>query len=149
MKQKLAVFDIDGTLCKAHLGVEFLKEMSALNAIRGVSQELFDRQYEEWSHETARTAYYDKYFDDYYTSRLVGVDRSVFNEAGKRVAQHAFANLCKEVLTALESHCNEGRFILIISKSPEQAVREIARLVHANDCWGWRFNFDITDKYVD
>lgn len=149
MQRQFAVFDIDGTLCNSHLGVEFLKEMAGLDAIHGISRPQFDEQYLEWSQQEDRTAYYNKYFDDYYSSRLIGVGKEVFEEAGQKVARHAFAHFYTDVLSELQHHQHEGRFILIVSKSPEHAVREIAKLVHADDYWGWQFNFDISGKYID
>lgn len=147
--KKIAVFDIDRTLSGIHLGVEFLKKMAELGAIQTVSQEVFMRQYKEWSRSHDKTEYYDIHFDDYYTSRLIGVDKHTFEEAGRRVAADAFPHFYKEVLAELQDAQVAGRFIMLISKSPEQAVAEIANLVRANGHWGWQFNFDDSDKYID
>ncbi len=132
-----------------HLGVEFLKEMAILGAIQGISKDVFEAQYAEWTAEADRTAYYNKYFDDYYTSRLFGVKKDVFEEAGRKVAEHVSHTLYIEVLDELKHHQAEGRFILVISKSPEQAVSHIAGLLKVDDYWGWQFNFDSSNKYVN
>jgi len=146
--KKIAILDIDGTLSNSHLGVEFLKEMSALGAIKGVNQALFTKQYEAWAQSSEKTDYYDRYFDQYYDTRLVGVDKRVFEEAGRRIANHAYPHFYTETLTELKRHQAEGRFIILISKSPEQAVAKIAELVEAGTHWGWQFNFDHAGKYV-
>lgn len=146
--KKIAVFDIDGTLSNFHLGVEFLKEMSTLNAIKGISQAIFSQQYKEWTQSSEKTAYYDRYLDQYYDIGLVGVEKNVFEEAGQRIADHAFPHFYQETLTELKKHQDEGRFIILISKSPEQAVAKIAELINADAHWGWQFNFDSANKYV-
>jgi len=102
--KKIAVFDIDGTLSNLHLGVEFLKEMSSLNAINGVSQTSFNQQYEEWSHSNEKTAYYDRHLDHYYDTGLIGVKKDVFEEAGQRIADHAFPHFYPETLSELRRH---------------------------------------------
>lgn len=147
--KEFAIFDIDGTLYDSHLGVEFLREMSRLDAITGVSQELFARQYQEWKSVVDRTAYYDEHFDKYYDINLKGVGHPLFKEAARKVAQHAFPHFFPEILAELEKHRKEGRFIILISKSPEQAVMEISRLLNADAYWGWEFNFDENQKYVN
>lgn len=147
--KKIAVFDVDGTLSDFRLGVELLKELSGLGAIRGVSKDAFQRQYDEWALAADKTAYYDSYLDGYYDSGLVGTDKSVFQEAGARIAAHAFPHFYQEVLAKLEKHQRDGRFIILISKSPEQAIAKIAELVNADAYWGWQFNFDANNKYVD
>lgn len=147
--KKIAVFDIDGTLSNFHLGVEFLKEMSALGAIQGVSKSTFDKQYTEWSHSAEKTAYYDQFLDAYYDTGLAGVEKHVFEEAGQRIADHAFPHFYQETLSELRQHQENGRFIILISKSPEQAVVKIAELLYADAHWGWQFNFDKDDRYVD
>jgi len=146
--KKIAVFDVDGTLSDFRLGVELLKELCSLGAIRGVSQTTFQRQYDEWSVAVDKTAYYDSHLDAYFDTGLVGVDKNVFEEAGARIAAHAFPHFYQEVLAALKEHQQHGRFIILISKSPEPAVAKIAALVHANAYWGWQFNFDAHHKYV-
>lgn len=149
MKKKIAVFDIDGTLTNYHLGVEFLKEMVELGAIQGISKDQLDKQCTEWAQSKDRTAYYDEHFDDYYTSRLVGTTKSAFEAAGRKVAKRAFPHFYKEVLSELRDAQKDGRFVMLISKSPEQAVAEIAKLLGADGYWGWQFNFNNSDKYVD
>jgi HAD superfamily hydrolase (TIGR01490 family) len=148
MKRLVAVFDIDGTLCSTALGVEFLKEMSALGAIRNVSLNQFDMQYDMWLHEVDRTKYYDQYLDSYYDSGIIGVEQQVFNKAGKKVAAEAAAHFYKNIIAELKAHQAAGRFIILISKSPEPAVAETAKLIHADAHWGWQFHFDKHDAYT-
>ena len=147
--KKIAVFDVDGTLTNAHLGVEFLKEMAILGAIRGVSRSLFLKQYDEWAQSEDRTEYYDTHLDDYYTSRLVGVEKEVFERAARKVAISTSPHFYREILTELKDSQAAGRFVMVVSKSPEQAVAEIAKLLKVDGHWGWRFNFDNSDRYVN
>jgi HAD superfamily hydrolase (TIGR01490 family) len=149
VKKKIAVFDIDGTLTSAHLGVEFLKEMATLGAICGINRSLFLKQYDEWAHSKDRTAYYDTHFDDYYTSRLVGVKKEVFEEAARKVAISTFPHFYKQIVAELKNIQATGRYMMVVSKSPEQAVAEIAKLLGVDEHWGWRFNFDDSGRYVD
>jgi HAD superfamily hydrolase (TIGR01490 family) len=149
MKQSLAVFDIDGTLYDSQLGVELLRELSYLDAIYGVSREEFDRQYNEFVLTADKSGYYDTHFDDYYTNRLKGVNKAVFDEASKKVADHAYPHFYNEVLEELEDRKKENYFIILISKSPIQAIAELANLLAADAYWGWQFNFDENQNYVD
>ncbi len=147
--QKIAVFDIDGTLFNLHLGVEFLKTMSSLDAIHGISQHTFNKQYNEWLHTSEKTAYYDETFDAYFDTNLKGVAREDFDRAGQQVADQAFLSAYPEVMSELHAHQQDGRFIVLISKSPEQAVAKIAQSIHANAYWGWQFHFDASERYVN
>ena len=123
--------------------------MSDLDAITGVSREQFRVQYDEWSHALDRTAYYDEHFDYYYDVRLKGVPRSVFEKAARKIAAHAAKHFYPEILSELARRKGEGRFVMLISKSPEQAVAEIARSLGADASWGWQFNFDDDNRYLN
>jgi len=144
---KFAVFDLDGTLYNTHLGVELLKKLSELGAIPKISQEEFNTKYQEWLVSEDRTDYYDQYLDVYYNEHLKGVSQTAFNEVCQEIAKEVFDHTYKLTFDAMQSHKQNGYRIIIISKSPKQAVQAVTDRLGGDYSWGWDFYFN-NGKYV-
>lgn len=136
VRQKIATFDIDGTLFRSGLYREVFYELYKMNKVPEDLSEQATAKHREWRHRVHGNAFEE--FDmfvvrglDAYVSQLRVGD---FDEAVKRVITKKADNVYVYTRDLLKSLQQRGYFTLAISGSQRELVEPFARYYHF-DAW--------------
>ncbi len=130
--QKVAIFDIDGTIFRSSLLIEVVHSLVAHGLIPEKAQNMYAVSYKNWLN---RTGSYEAYIGDVV---------ALFEKHIKGINQKEFARIAKEVVDFHEQRTyvytrdlikdlkKDGYFILAISHSPKELLDEF--------CSRWGFD---------
>jgi len=147
MKNKIAIFDIDGTIFRKNLAFELINELSWMNCFpRNVRNELV-KHYTSWLEHKGTYEQYRQALVELYEKHIKGCTREDVEKASKIVISfhqdrtYVFSeNLIKQLRA-------DGYHIIAISGSPIEIVREYNRRhLHFDAVFG--SVYDMTDKGV-
>src|SRR6266702_2254509 len=135
MRQKIAVFDIDGTLFRGQLDHAVMLELENMGAIRGFKQALHE-PYTDWKNREHLEAFkkYESIFDEATARHLKTVSLTTYNQAVQnvinQVGRHVYA-YTRHTVAKLKA---QGYAIVAISGSLQEVVGPFAR-AHGFDTW--------------
>ena len=147
MKNKLAIFDIDGTIFRKNLHFELIDELAYMGIFeKSVRSELV-RLYGHWlDHEGTYEEYRDKLVK-LYELHIKGCKQNDISEASKSVAKfnakrtYIFAN--KQIERLQNDH-----MMLMISGSPIEIVKEYANIFKFDHFYGSVYEVDKSGVYT-
>ncbi len=146
--QKLAIFDIDGTIFRSSLLIELVNELVSSKIFPAKSADKFVRAREKWLN---RQGSYDDYIAEVviaFESNLRGVPQALFRQSAKRViARHNRRVYCytRDLIKFLRA---KNYFLLAISNSPLEIVEPFCSGYGFNKVYGRVYETDKNKRYT-
>lgn len=149
MKNKVAFFDIDGTIYRDGLITELFKKL--------ISHELVDPSkwyndvkplYERW---TFRQGEYDDYLErmvEIFTNSIIGLNTEHIIHIAKKVIEQNGDRVYTYTRDAIKKHQLNGTKIIAISGSPLELVAEMAKKYNLDDFSGTIYKKDANNRYT-
>jgi HAD superfamily hydrolase (TIGR01490 family) len=138
-KQKLAVFDIDGTIFRSSLLIEIVEEMIGSGLFpKEVSKE-YEKSYTAW---LDRKGSYEEYIGDVvkvFRGNIKGVHYPKFADiAGEVIDVKKYRTYLytRDLISQLKK---DGYFLLAISQSPKTVVDEFCGYLGFDKVYGWMY----------
>lgn len=133
MKERLAVFDVDGTLFDGNLGIEFVKALIQ----KGLFEEKLGVTMFGWygkykSGEVEKVVAVDEIYK-LYAQGMKGLSQEKAREVARETWQTVSPKVFDFVPEVVEGLVDRGYVVLLLSGSPEEMVENLARAVCVDD----------------
>ena len=129
MSQKIAVFDVDGTLYGGNLGIEFLKVLIANNIFNPeVGKEIFGWYAKYKSGEVEKTIVVDEIYR-LFAVGMTGVDQSISLQTAHETFEKVKINLFSFAPELLSTLISSGYKVILLSGSPVEMISELGKLL--------------------
>lgn len=146
MKNKLAIFDIDGTIFRKNLHFELLEQLVYAGIFKKEVRDELVRLYGHWlNHEGTYDAYRDKLVK-LYEMHIKGCSQKDIVIFAQRVARFN-AKRTYIFATKLVEELKNDHVMLIISGSPVEIVREFAKIFKFDAYYGSVYEIDQSGVY--
>jgi HAD superfamily hydrolase (TIGR01490 family) len=146
-KNKLAVFDIDGTIFRKNLHFELINELVFTGVFHKEVKDELQRLYRHWlDNEGTYEAYRNKLVS-LYEENIKGCKKSDIVFASKNVASFHAKRIYIFAKQMIEK-MREDHTMLIISGSPAEIVEEYANIFKFDAYYGTMYGLDDNMKYT-
>lgn len=125
--QKVAIFDIDGTIFRSSMIIEVTNALIAEGVFPARARKVYQRSFENWLN---RKAGYDQYIGDVvkvFDTYIKGVQRSVFLRVVRKVLGYQQQHVYRYTRDMVRQLRKKGYFLLAISHAPAYLVAEFAK----------------------
>lgn len=122
--QKVAFFDIDGTVFRSSLLIELVESFIDDGVFPDGTRDDYVREYEAWQH---REGTYEEYIDAVvrtFMEHIRGVHYSVLAEIGRKVVAQEGKKTYRYTRDLIEDLKGKGYYIVAISQSPKTVLDE-------------------------
>lgn len=146
-KNKLAIFDIDGTVFRRSLMVELMKELVYRGVFPRRAERMVEKEYHAWVN---RKCSYQLYIDkvvDVFKNTLRGCKQSDIENAGKKTINY-FRDRRYIYARNLMARLRKTHFLLAISGSPVEIVNEYNEYLKFDKIYGTIFEVDKNGRYT-
>ena len=136
MAQKVAFFDLDGTLFRWQLFHELVFELKALGVFDDDTARELDDSLIKWQGKAVSWNEYETVLMTGLKKHLVGMSVTTFEKAAKNVVSrsgHKIYNYTKRLADALKA---DGYFLLAVTGSYQEVAEPFARQYGFDDCIG-------------
>ncbi len=151
--QKVAIFDIDGTLFRSSLLVELVETLIDQGAFPKSARLAYEREYKQW---LSRKGPYQEYLDALvavFMKNIKGLPYSAFLEASKIVVARNKHQLYKYTADLVRQCKKKGYFLLAISQSPKSLLDPFCKELGFDKVYGriyeTRGEDELTGEVVD
>lgn len=147
-KNKLAVFDVDGTIFRKNLHFELIDELSWRGIFDKKARNFLVRTYASWLEHRGTYEDYRKEIIRIYEREICGCSQGDIIEASRKVAEfnkdrvYIFA---KDLIAKLRT---DGYTIIAISGSPIEIVSEYNKYLKLDEVFGTVYETDEKGKYT-
>lgn len=147
-KQRVAVFDVDGTIFRSSLLVEVVDQLIRDGFFPEESQKMYAKEHEKWLN---REGEYDDYIHAVvkaYTKHLVGVPYSALADASKKVVAAQWKRTYRYPRKLLQDLKDRGYFLLAISHSPKTILDKFCPRLGFDKVYGLLYEIDEEEKFT-
>lgn len=147
-KNKLAIFDIDGTIFRKNLHFELITELVYSGVFTKTSKEEIQSLYGKWVNQKHTYEQHRDKMVDLYRKNIVGCKESQIKKAAQKVvslnAQRVYI-FTKDLIKKLRG---EGYYLVVISGSPIEIVKEYAEHLKFDKFFGSIYELDEKGFYT-
>jgi len=146
-KNKLAIFDIDGTIFRRNLHFELLEELAYQGIFKKEIRSELVRVYGDWLNNEGTYENYRRKLVQLYAKNIKGCSVDLVQEAAKKVAsfnQKRIYIFTRDLIKKLKN----THLLMIISGSPIEIVSEYARLLDFDVSFGSIYQIDEKNCYT-
>lgn len=133
MKERLAIFDVDGTLFDGNLGIEFVKALIQKGLFKQeLGATMFGWYGKYKSGEVEKAVAVDEIYK-LYAQGMKGLSQEKAREVAKETWKTVSPKVFEFVPEVVEGLVDKGYMVLLLSGSPEEMVENLARTVCVDD----------------
>ncbi|MFA5020989.1 MAG: HAD-IB family phosphatase, partial [Patescibacteria group bacterium] len=146
--QKVAVFDIDGTIFRSSLLIEVTEALIQAGLFPEAARKSYAKAYEDWLN---RQGSYDKYIHaviQAFEKHIKAVKQSDFERIGKKAItfqRHRVYRFTRDLVKTLE---RKNYFLLAISHSPRELVELFAKHLGFDKVYGRVYEVDSRGRFT-
>jgi len=122
MTQKLAIFDIDGTIFRSSLLVALVEELVESHLFPEEARDLYAKEYDEWRNREGEYGIYIEKVVNAFRIYTKGIHYSKVAESAERVAEREGKRTYQYTRDLLKELKESNFFLLAISQSPKFMV---------------------------
>jgi len=146
-KNKVAIFDIDGTIFRSSLMIELVNEFIKEGVFPKSAENEYRKSYKRW---LDRTDSYDKYLQDIVASfekNIIGVKYSDFVKASKKIAGIKKDRVYRYTRELIKNLKKQNFYLLAISNSPKEMVESFAKKLGFDKIYGRVYELDSKKRF--
>ena len=148
MKQKVAVFDVDGTIFRSSLLVEVVEQLIRDGVFPEDIQKTYGLQQEKWLNREGGYESYIQAVVKAFTEHLVGVHYSALADASKKVVAAQWKRTYRYPRALIKQLRDRGYFLLAISHSPKTILDKFCPRLGFDKVYGLLYEIDAEDKFT-
>lgn len=148
MKQRVAAFDIDGTIFRSSLLIELTEALIDEGVFPARLKKEYEREYENWLN---RKDSYDRYIAKLigvFDESIRGVRQDVFMRVAKRVAAFHAGRVYRYTRDLIRDLRARGYYLLAISHSPKYVVDAFATRMGFHKAYGRMLEIDARGRFT-
>lgn len=154
--KKVAIFDIDGTIFRSSLLIEFVEALIAENIFPKDSKKMYEREYSRWLNRSGSYEDYIMAVVETFMKYLKGVAYEDFKRVGDRVVKMNKGKVYRYTRDLVKKLKRKGYFLLAISQSPKGLLDDFCKRLGFNKVYGRfyelgpseRFTGEVTDLHL-
>lgn len=146
--KKVAIFDVDGTIFRSSLLIEFVEALIAAGIFPKESRHMYDMEYRRWQN---RTGSYEAYIDALvlaFMKYLKGVAYEDFERVGRDVVALNRGRVYRYTRDLVKKLKRRGYFLLAISQSPKGLLDDFCKRLGFNKVYGRFYELGPSDKFT-
>lgn len=147
-QNKVAIFDIDGTIFRSSLLIEITEALIEKNIFPSNSKNIYMRPYKNWSN---RKDSYEKYIDSLvlaFVKNIKGVDSNEFSKVAREVISAKKDRVYRYTRDLIKELKKKGFFLLAISQSPKELVQSFGKKLGFDKVYGRDYEVDKNKKFT-
>lgn len=148
MKQKVAFFDIDGTVFRSSLFIELVKAFIHEGIFPKEAEQLYVSSYNAWVN---REGTYEAYIEDVvsaYMKHIRGVHYGDFADIGKRVVEEQSKRVYRYTRDLIADLKGKEYYIVAISQSPKTVLDEFCKSYGFDKVYGRMYEIGPQDRFT-
>ena len=146
--QKVAFFDIDGTLFRSSLLIELLEEGIRQGVFPITVREAYVKQFMSWTNREGKYEDYVNAVIDAFISHIRGVHYGTFADIGRKVVETEGKKTYRYTRDLIRDLKGKGYYLVAISKSPKTILDEFCRLHGFDKVYGSIFEIGPRDLFT-
>lgn len=146
-KQKLAIFDIDGTIFRKNLHFELINELVYMGVFKKEVKDELQEYYGHWLDNEGTYESYRNKLVALYEQHIKGCRKEDIEKASKNVASFHAKRIYIFAKKMIEQ-MRKDHTMLIISGSPSEIVKEYAEIFKFDAYYGSVYGLDEDDRYT-
>ena len=145
-KQKIAVFDVDGTIFRSSLFIELVKLMITEGVFPKEARMQYEEEYEKWQNREGGYADYINAMIDTFYANIKGVAYGDFRDLSKKVIDMQSKHTYRYSRDLLKKLKEEGYFLLAVSHSPKTILDLFCNEIGFDKSYGVVYEIGAGDK---
>ena len=148
MKQKVAFFDIDGTVFRSSLFIELIEKLIEEEVFPKEAADEYDKVYQSWLN---REGSYEKYINAMiatFYNHIKGVHYGVVADVGREVVSAHNKRVYRYTRDLVQKLKEQNYFIVAISQSPKAILDEFCKSYGFDKVYGRMYEIGPTDKFT-
>lgn len=154
--QKVAFFDIDGTVFRSSLLIELVEQLIEEEVFPASASEVFEDTHRKWLN---REGSYEDYINDViatFLTHIKGVHYGDFADVGRRVVAAQSKKVYRYTRDLLDELKRDGYYLIAISQSPKTILDDFCEQYGFDKVYGRvyeigpqdRFTGEVTDEHL-
>jgi len=148
MQQKVAFFDIDGTVFRSSLLIEIVNALVKKGIFPSTAADGYKDEYNEWRNREAGYEEYIKAVIRTFERNIKGVHYGDFADVGREVVKLQNKCVYRYTRDLIDKLKRQNYFIVAISQSPKTVVDEFCKSYGFDKVYGRMYEIGPTDKFT-
>ncbi len=148
MKQKVAFFDIDGTVFRSSLLIELVKSLVEKDIFPKEVLEQYEDHYRRW---LDREGSYEEYINAVvavFIGNIKGVHYGVLADVGREVVAQQHRQVYRYTRDLIKTLKNEGYYVVAISQSPKTVLDDFCLEYGFDKVYGRLYEIGSQDRFT-
>lgn len=145
-KQKLAVFDVDGTIFRSSLFIQLVELMVKEGVLPVSVRKKYEGKYEEWQNREGGYSEYINAMVDAFYKNIKGVHYGDFADLSKQVAESQAKHTYRYTRNLVKDLKKQGYYLLAISHSPKTILNFFCPQLGFDKSYGMVFEIGAEDR---
>ncbi|MBI2617992.1 HAD-IB family hydrolase [Candidatus Kaiserbacteria bacterium] len=148
MEQKVAIFDVDGTVFRSSMVIELVEALIEEGIFSKDVAKEYEREYRTWFE---REGGYEEYINAVvktFMKHVKGVHYGTFCDISKRVVERQGKRVYQYTRDLIKELKKDGHYILAISQSPKTTVDEFCRNLGFDKVYGRIYEIGPQDLFT-
>lgn len=146
--KKIAIFDVDGTIFRSSLLIEFVEALIADGIFPTESRKMYEREYLRWANREGDYETYIEAVIEAFMKYLKGVDYKDFERVGLEVVEKNKNKVYRYTRDMVKKLKRKGYFLLAISQSPKGLLDAFCKRLGFNKIYGRFYELGPFDKFT-
>ena len=146
--QKVAFFDVDGTIFRSSLLIELVEQLITEKIFPASAAEVFEVSHRKWLN---REGSYEDYINDViavFLSNIKGVHYGDFADIGRRVVAAKSKKVYRYTRDLLDELKRDGYFLIAISQSPKTILDDFCEQYGFDKVYGRVYEIGPQDRFT-
>lgn len=135
-KQKVAVFDVDGTIFRSSLLIQLVNKLIEDGAFPREARRAYEREYEKWLNREGGYQEYINAIVQTFNKYLKGVHYGALADAAEEVAEKQWKRVYRYTRDLIKDLKRRGYFLLAVSHSPKTVLDKFCPRMGFNKSYG-------------
>lgn len=147
-KQRVAIFDIDGTIFRSSLLIEITEALIKEKIFPTKARGTYEKVYKKWNEREGSYEDYIKAVVETYMKNIKGVNYNVFSKIAKRVIAKNNDKVYIYTRDLVKKLKKKNYYLLAISSSPQKIVQEFCKKLGFNKTYGTIYEIGKDNKFT-
>lgn len=147
-KQKVAVFDVDGTIFRSSLLIQVVEQLIRDDVFPEEAQAIYAKQHEKWLDREGDYEAYMQGIVEAFMKHLKGVHYSALADASKRVVAAQWKHTYRYPRALIKELKDRGYFLLAISHSPKTILDKFCPRLGFDKVYGLLYEIDEKEEFT-
>lgn len=146
--QKLAVFDMDGTIFRSSLFIELMNLMVHEGIFPKSTKQKYEKQYKEWQNRNGGYSEYVEAMVQAFHQNIKGVHYGDFADLSKRVVESQSKHTYRYTRQLVKDLKKDGYYMLAVSHSPKTILDFFCTTLGFDKSYGIVFELGAEDRFT-